>query len=98
MPRRRKGLTDEAIEQAKVALANFRAMQPMLTSYAQMLTGNPKARVVADKDSNGSTDGEKIYYRPPISLGKKIAHHTYLCDRRDELGLMKCPACAQREE
>jgi len=98
MPRRRKGLTDEAIEQAKIALANFRAMQPTLTAYARLLTGNPKARVVADKASNGSTDGTIIYYRPPISLGKKIAHQSFKCDRRNELGLMECPACAQREE
>jgi hypothetical protein len=98
MPRRRKGLTDEAIEQAKVALANFRAMQPTLTAYARLLTGNPKARVVADKASNGSTDGTIIYYRPPISLGKKITHQSFKCDRRNDLGLMECPACAQREE
>jgi len=98
MPRRRKGLTDEAINQAKIALANFRAMQPTLTAYARLLTGNPRARVVADKTSNGSTDGTIIFYRPPISLGKLIAHQSYLCDRRNELGLMTCEACAQREE
>lgn len=90
-------VTEEALEQAKIALQNFRSMQPTLNAYVRMLTGRADARVEASVTSNGSTDGKVIYYRPPLSLGKKLMHARMRCDRRDEHNLMTCPACAQRE-
>lgn len=88
----------EAVTQAKEALDAFRGMQSTLTAYAQRLTGRKDVEVVATASSNGSTDGTKIYYRPPTSLGKKMPHESWACDKRDAQGLLRCGACRQREE
>ena len=87
----------ESVNQAKRALAAFRGLQPTLTVYAQMLTGRRDIRVVAAAHDNGSTDGKRIYYRPPIALGENIPHERWNCDKRRESGILKCRACARRE-
>jgi hypothetical protein len=87
----------EAAQKAKRALSAFRAMQPTLNAYARMLTGKPNISVVDAAFNNGSTDGHKIYYRPPIGLGEQLPHQHWACDKRNPEGLQTCPACAQRE-
>lgn len=85
-------------ERAMRAVKVFRSMQHGLTSYARAITGNPRVRVEV---STGTprTDGEVIFYRPPIRLGDDLRHDKMLCDKRDEAtGLLKCPSCAVREE
>lgn len=89
-------VTPEAMAQAKRALAAFRSLQPTLNAYARMLTGRADIRVVEDS-GNGSTDGKKIYYRPPIELGEIVPHERWNCDKRDERGRRKCPSCRRRE-
>lgn len=87
----------ERSEQAWRAVRAFRALQPTLTSYARMLTGNKTVLVVPATQDNGSTDGQKIYLRPPIALGDMTPHQPSVCDRRDETGIQVCPACMIRE-
>lgn len=91
-------VSEEGMRKAKRALSAFRSMQPILNAYARMLTGKPTIQVVEAAHDNGSTDGNKIYYRPPIGLGDELAHQRWLCDKRDDEGLQTCPSCAQREE
>lgn len=91
-------VSPEAMEQARRALKVFRALQPVLTTYARILTGKPDVRVVESTSSNGSTDGKKIFYRPPLALGRNAAHQKWLCNQRDEYLIMRCPACADREQ
>lgn len=93
-----RGPDKEAVAQAKEALDAFRGMQLTLTAYAQRLTGRKDVEVVATANSNGSTDGTKIYYRPPTSLGRKLPHESWACDKRDDQGILRCGACRQREE
>lgn len=90
-------MSPEAMEQARRALKVFRSLQPVLTTYARVLTGKPDVRVV-ESASNGSTDGTKIYYRPPLALGRNSSHEKWLCNQRDENLIMRCPACADREQ
>lgn len=90
-------LTPEAVEKANRALKVFRGLQPTLSSYARMLTGRPDVLVVAATESNGATDGKKIFYRPPIALGDVKPHEKWHCHKREESGKQKCPACADRE-
>lgn len=88
---------DDVNERAQQAVAAFRHMQHGLTSYARAITGSRKVRVEV---SSGPprTDGNIIYYRPPIALGDKTPHDRALCDSRNESGLKSCPACRIREE
>lgn len=89
----------ERTERARRAVAAFRRMQPMLNNYARTFTGNPRVSVEVHPHSNGATDGRKIYFRPPISLGDEHRHNKKLCDRRDPDTLAQlCRACELREQ
>jgi hypothetical protein len=83
-------------EDARRAIKVFRSMQPTLSAFARALTGQ-QVEVVMHAKSNGMTDGKKIYYRPSIELGDPTPHDRDLCDKRDEIGTMRCPACLRRE-
>ena len=86
-------------DRARAAVKVFHRMQPSLTAYARALTGRPDVRVVMSADSNGHTDGKKIFYRPPLALGDNTPHERRLCDRRDSETLRQmCPACDVREQ
>lgn len=88
----------ERDERAKRAVSVFRAMQPGLTGYARAMTGNQKLTVEIT-EQGGSTDGKKIYFKPPIALGDMTPHNRSLCDKRDRESLhLLCPACRVREE
>ena len=88
---------EERSEQARRAIKEFRALQPTLSGYARAFTGNPAVRVELSGSDNGSTDGTRIFYRPPIALGDPTPHERKLCDKRDEIGTPLCKACATRE-
>lgn len=85
-------------EQAQRAVAEFRKLQPILSTYARVLSKNENATVELAARDNGSTDGNRIFYRPPIALGDDTPHSQKLCYKRGEDGLMLCRACATREE
>jgi len=73
-------------------------MQFQLSGYARALTGNSKVRV---EIASGAprTDGNVIYYQPPIALGDLTPHDRFMCGKRDkQTGLQSCPACKAREE
>lgn len=89
---------DERTEQAQEAVRAFRAMQPTLSAYARALTGRKEVRVELAARDNGSTDGKRIFFRPPAALGDRTPHDRQLCDTRNEAGIMRCPACMVREE
>lgn len=96
-PSNKSASPSDVDERAQRAVAAFRHMQHGLTSYARAITGSRKVRVEV---SSGPprTDGNIIYYRPPIGLGDKTPHDRMLCDSRDDNGLKSCPACRIREE
>lgn len=96
--RTRKGVSkDDRNERAQIAVKVFRQMQYGLSSYARAITGNPAVRVEVDS-GDPRTDGTVIYYRPPIELGDRTPHDRFYCDKRDDHGLLICPACKTREE
>ena len=95
---RREGVDNtDKNEQARRAVKAFRALQPTLSAYARMLTKRSNVRVEMAARDNGSTDGNKIYFRPPMELGNPTPHERRLCDKRDEFHQPCCPACAVRE-
>lgn len=94
----RGGALDDKTEQARRAVKAFRAMQPTLSAYARILTKNPAVRVELAARDNGSTNGVKIFFRPPIQLGDGTPHRRTLCDKRDENRQLLCAACAVREK
>ena len=84
-------------ERASKAVKAFRAMIPGLTGYAQAITGRPNIRVEVGT-THPYTDGQKIYYRPPLALGDPTLHERRFCDKRDaETYQLICPACRVRE-
>jgi hypothetical protein len=85
-------------EKARRAVKAFRSLQPTLSAYARVLTKNPRIVVEMSSSDNGSTDGHKIYYRPPISLGEDVQHDRRLCDKRDADLTPLCRACEVRED
>lgn len=95
----RAGVDVATDEKARRAVKNFRSLQPTLTAYARNLTKRQDISVEMAARDNGSTDGKKIYYRPPIALGEQIAHERRVCDKRagETLELI-CPACRLRED
>ena len=88
---------DSTDEKARRAVKAFRALQPTLSAYARVLTKNTRVRVEMAARDNGSTDGSRIFFRPPIELGDGTPHQRRLCDKRDEHGSPLCPACLIRE-
>lgn len=84
-------------ERAIKAVRNFRQLQPTLTSFARVMTGNKKVRVEMSASSNGMTDGLRIFYRPPVELGDLTEHNRRLCDKRDSELQLLCDACRIRE-
>lgn len=91
-------ISNETDEKARRAVKAFRSLQPTLSAYARVLSGKKNVRVEMAAQDNGSTDGTRIYFRPPLALGDKTPHERRLCNKRNESGLMICPACAIREE
>jgi hypothetical protein len=92
------GLTDEErAERARLAVKNFRAMQASLTGFARALTGNKKVRVELDTGTP-RTDGERIFFRPPLALGVPGKHDRMLCEKRGDNSVLLCEACRVREE
>jgi hypothetical protein len=97
---RRSRATLEANDRARRAVSEFRKLQPTLTAYARNLTGKKDVRVEMSASSNGSTDGTKIYFKPPIKLGdiSLMRHDRNLCNRRNSETLeLLCQACELRE-
>src|SRR5688572_27697139 len=89
---------DTRDEVAREAVREFRSLQPVLTSYARNITGRKDVRVEIATRDNGSTDGTRIFYRPPIELGKKLRHERSLCNTRGTDRFQRCPACKVREK
>jgi hypothetical protein len=95
---RKPGTVDEQLsEEARAAVAAFRSLQPTLNSYAQAMTRRSDVRVDMAAQDNGSTDGTRIFFRPPIELGDNTPHERSICSRRREDGAMQCKACRIRE-
>jgi hypothetical protein len=88
---------DDRTDRAYRAVKAFRKLQPTLTAYARVLTGNPNVRVEMSATNNGATDGTRIFYRPPIELGDPTPHVRMLCDKRNSKQQMLCRACRVRE-
>lgn len=89
---------DTRNERAQRAVRAFRAMQPGLTGYARAITGK---RSVSVQLAEGvpRTDGEKIFFKPPIALGDQTPHKRGDCEQRDRVTRKQlCPACRVREE
>jgi len=87
-------------DRARRAVSEFRKLQPTLTAYARNLTGKRDVQVVMSSTDNGSTDGKKIYFKPPIKLGDmaNMRHEKSLCNKRDPESLqLYCGACNMRE-
>lgn len=97
MGRQALSVATDTNERAQAAVSAFRKMQHSLTAYARATTGNPRARVEIGRGVP-HTDGNTIFYRPPIALGDKTPHNKNLCGERDESDLKSCPACRTREE
>lgn len=96
---RTRGVDVATDEKARRAVKVFRNLQPTLTAYARNLTGRKDVVVEMAAQDNGSTDGKKIYYRPPIALGEERRHERRSCDKRDPgTRELLCLACAVREE
>ena len=94
---RKAGIETEKDARAQRAVKAFRALQPTLSAYARILTKNSHVIVEMAARDNGSTDGKKIFFRPPIALGDDVPHQRRLCDKRDENKQLLCLACATRE-
>lgn len=97
---RKAGVTlSDRDERARRAVQAFRAMQPGLNSYARVLTKRRDIRIEMAVNDNGSTDGNRIFFRPPMALGDKLSHDKQLCDKRDKrTKQLLCQACRVREE
>jgi hypothetical protein len=95
---RRAGVDAERDEQARQAVLEGRKLVSTLTSYARALTKDPSVLVEIATRDNGSTNGKKIFWRPPMALGDRSPHQRSLCNRRDENLQQRCSACAKRED
>lgn len=90
--------SEDLNDRARKAVANFRSMVPTLTSFARVLTGNPKIRVAPARSGAPRTDGKTIWYVPPLQLAERLTHDRAVCDKRDpSTGEQRCKACAVRE-
>lgn len=88
---------DTVDKRAQRAVKAFRTLQPTLTAYAKNMTGKLNVRVEMSHTDNGSTDGTRIFIRPPLALGDDLRHDRYVCNKRGPDGYQRCPSCAVRE-
>lgn len=96
---RTAGANPQLDEKAQRAVKNFRSLQPTLSAYARAITGRGEVRVEMAAKDNGSTDGTRIFYRPPIDLGDDTVHDRSQCNKRNpDTDLMLCAACRVREQ
>lgn len=95
---RRAGVDEARDEQARRAVLEGRKLLPTLTSYARNLTKNTSVQVVMATHDNGSTDGKKINWRPPMALGDRTPHERRFCDKRGDDSQLLCRACLVRED
>ena len=95
---RRAGADATRDEQARQAVIEGRKLVSTLTSYARALTKDPSVSVEMATRDNGSTNGKRIFWRPPMALGDRTPHQRSLCNRRDENLQQLCSSCAKREE
>lgn len=86
----------ERAEWAVRALRVYQKMEYTLTSLARAMTGRLDIRLELTP-GQPRTDGQTIYYRPPLSLGDPSPHRQSQCERRDADGHLLCPACLVRE-
>ncbi len=102
---KRKQLVSDAIREtnadgqsarARRAVTRFRAMMPTLTSYARVVSNNPKVRIQITAN-NGASTKDRILIRPPIALGDYVPHDETRCDERDLDGVQACDACRIHE-
>jgi hypothetical protein len=97
---KRRAKTAQTQDRARRAVSEFRKLQPTLTAYARNLTGKRDVAVEMSVQSNGHTDGKKIFMKPPVALGDAalMRHERFLCDKRDPETLQQqCVACRTRE-
>jgi cobalamin biosynthesis protein CobT len=87
----------EREEWARRAVKIFQGLEYSMTAYARVLTGNPRVRLTMSAGPTSFTDGQTIYYRPPLYLGDPSPHIRSQCERRDADGHLICPACLVRE-
>src|SRR3954453_10563375 len=91
---RRAGVDAERDEHARQAVLEGRKLVSTLTSYARALTKDASVLVEIATRDNGSTNGKKIFWRPPMALGDRSPHQRSLCNRRDDNLQQMCSACA----
>ena len=82
-------------DQARLALAEFNKMLPMLNGFARSFSGNLTAKVQAGTAT--LTDGKTITIRPPMALAYKDQHKRTLCEVRDNTYQQRCRKCGTRE-
>lgn len=95
---RHAGVDLERDEQARRAVLEGRKFLPTLTTYARRLTKDNSVIVEMATRDNGSTNGKKIFWRPPMALGDRTPHQRSLCNRRGDDYQQQCSACAKRED
>lgn len=81
-------------EKAKRAYRKFGELTPTLSGMASALAGKD---MVVKAGQGTMTEGKVISIRPPIALADMPEHERRLCDERNELHRLICPACASRE-
>jgi hypothetical protein len=94
----RAGVDATRDETARQAVLEGRKLVPTLTSYARALTHDPHVLVEMATRDNGSTNGKKIFWRPPIALGDRTPHQRVVCNKRGPDGHLLCSACSNRED
>jgi hypothetical protein len=84
---------DDAIHAVKQA----RMFLPQWRSLARVLTKNPKMKV--EFGPIPCTDGDTIFIQVPLELANRNQpeHNKSVCGMRDDIDVLRCPACAFRE-
>lgn len=88
-------MTEPTMHDVAAAIEAFRPMLSALTGYARAMLGDPAIRV--ESGPRTMTDGTTIYVRPPLALATLPGHARRECGKRDGVGILSCPACAERE-
>lgn len=90
-------LAPEQVQRSWTAVKRFKKDLNELQSLARAFAKNPKLKVVPTAGTP-RTDGRTIALQVPIEYGDDLTHDRRLCGSRDEDLILRCEACAVKED
>lgn len=89
--------TEEQLEQAWKAVKVANGFKPQWQSLLRMFARDPRLKLQFSATMS-ATDGNTVWLKLPMDLGKQVEHDKLLCNKRNDHFKLICTGCATLEE